>query len=208
MNEVSPDPRDPMTWIRESVDDLGAYLSTWTSRTVTAGVALAAATQAVKRIDVTQQRLDRLRAQLVDETQAGQLGTAWERHDDPTLTDESGEVVDPDGPAAAHEAYLARLDRAATPASHQPWCTDHVADDPNDQLTEGSDECGAVVIAVPASEGPTGRRWDDLAVTASQAAGQAEPSVSVDSFGQPLTVEQARQLHASLGSLLDRIEGR
>lgn len=110
MNEVSPSTPDPMTWISEGVNDLGAYLALWSNRgdQVTAAER-AAASEAVERIDVTLRRLHELRSDLVTEIRAAddetarrtdelleQLraerggvtplpddGTAWERHDDP-----------------------------------------------------------------------------------------------------------------------------
>lgn len=68
---------DPMTFITEAVADLGVYKAMWDNRGEQATAAQrAAASQAVERIDVTLQRLHRLRSDLVTEIRTADDETA------------------------------------------------------------------------------------------------------------------------------------
>lgn len=61
---------DPMTFIREGVDDIGVYLAMWNNKKplpAPDATARAAADQALERIDTTARRLQRLRERLVAE---------------------------------------------------------------------------------------------------------------------------------------------
>lgn len=88
-----------------------------------------------------------------------------------------------------------------TPVQHQPWCTDHLSEDPSDPLTAGTDSCTATVDVIEPRDGRQG-----VHVTVSQDRDQAEPVVMVE-VHQPLTVDEAERLYADLRGLLDAVKG-
>jgi hypothetical protein len=82
VNEVSPTP-DPMTFIREGVDDIGVYVAMWNNRKPLPAPdtpARLAGEQAIERIDTTIRRLWRLRLRLEREIAAEDA--AWLALDD------------------------------------------------------------------------------------------------------------------------------
>lgn len=83
---------DPMTFIREGVEDLGAYLAMWATRDQAPTAARAAAGQAVERIDVTVRGMQRLRSQLVGEIRASDeaVGAPTDALLDPLTGDDGG----------------------------------------------------------------------------------------------------------------------
>lgn len=80
---------------------------------------------------------------------------------------------------------------------HQPWCTDHLSEDPNDPLTEGVDECVAVLRVL---EPHDGRPTLDLMV---ELDGQGRASLSVESDSRPMTLLEVERLYVDVGRALE-----
>jgi hypothetical protein len=89
---------------------------------------------------------------------------------------------------------------ASSNIQHRPWCTDHLGEDPTDPLTEGQNSCVTAVFLFEDATGAAG-----VGVFADQDPDQLEPGVHIDVSSSTLTPAQARQVHAALGEILDRI---
>jgi hypothetical protein len=89
---------------------------------------------------------------------------------------------------------------ASSRNQHRPWCTDHLGEVEGDPLTEGQDSCVTAVFLFEDATGAAG-----VGVFADQDPDQAEPGVHIEVSLSTLTPAQARQVHAALGEILDRI---
>lgn len=93
--------------------------------------------------------------------------------------------------------------RGCASRRHEPWCTDHLSEDRADPLTEGADECFAVVQVLEPRDS-----WRGVDITVSLEPGQLEPMLTIESNSRPLTVLEAEALYADLRAVLDRVKGQ